>query len=455
MAANIRATAAIIIAKVAYSHQSLTQVLSQSNEAISGENASLLKALCFGTLRTFQRWEAIMDAAMTRPIKKSEGELRALIAVGLFQLIDSRVPAHAAISETVAATLVLKKKWAKGLVNALLRRVQREPEWCAEISQKTDSAKYCFPQWMLEKVKKDWPQHWMQIVAESNLQAPMTLRVNSLLNSRTDYLQHLIDAGINADSHPIAEDGIVLSAPMNVEQLPGFHQGWVSVQDASPQMTPYLLNLKPGLSVLDACAAPGGKTGHMLEKQPSLKCLALDVDANRLQRVTENLNRLSLKASYLEADAGDLDSWWKGELFDRIFLDAPCSGSGVIRRHPDIKLLRKPTDIAQLTSIQSHLLNQLWKTLAPGGRMLYSTCSIFRAENVHQITQFLSHHSDAVEITESVIQQNLPLQKSFSNANLKAKYGWQIMPECQQMDGFYYSILLKLDPDNPSSTIQS
>ena len=453
MSKNLRATAAIIIAKVAYSHQSLTQTFEQYAKALSGENASLVKALCFGTLRFFPRFEALMDNAMSRPIKKTEGELRALIAVGIYQLLDSRIPAHAAISETVDASLILKKKWAKGLVNALLRRVQREPEWCITQFNKTETAQYCFPEWLIKTIKKDWPETWRSVLEESNLQAPMVLRVNCNQSNPEKYKELLQELDIESTTHALAKDALVMAHPVNVEKLPGFFEGLVSIQDAAPQLSADFLDLKPNHRVLDACAAPGGKTGHILERQPSIHCVALDVDEIRLRKVENNLRRLGLKAQCIAADAAQLDTWWDGVLFDRILLDAPCSGTGVIRRHPDIKLLRNAADIQQTQLIQKALLEQLWKTLKPGGRLVYSTCSIIHQENEHQIVTFMKKHPDA-EIIQPKSNLILSLQNEPPKDNLNAQLGWQIAPGWNQMDGFFYAILCKRSDEMPSFKVQ-
>ncbi len=444
MSAKLRANAAKIVAQVTCQGQSLTQLLHEYPQKCSDTTAdiSLLKALCFGTIRFYPKWQALINNAMKKPLKNADGDLQALIALGMFQLLESRIPAHAAISETVSACKVLKKTWAKGLINAILRRVQREPEWPHQVLEQQPWAKLAFPRWMWKRINNDWPDHSDTIMHASNIQGPMTLRVNTLRAKVSEYQQALKDQKIEAQVHPISEDALVLKQPVLIEKLPGFFQGMVSVQDAAAQMAAHLLQFdqldqQTELNVLDACAAPGGKTGHLLEKagqffKPEhIHCVALDKDAGRLQKVADNLKRLDLTAQLINGDASRVKDWWDGTPFDRILVDAPCSGSGVIRRHPDIKLLRRKADIASLIQTQRTILKALWPLLVEGGLLVYATCSIFKDENEQQIFWFLQQFEDVV------------VQPIAVNQTSVAKQGWQIFPGWHQMDGFYYAVLQK------------
>ncbi len=444
MSAKLRANAAQIVAQVAYKGHSLTQLLDEYRQKsqYSTADASLLQALCFGTLRFYPKWQALINDALKKPMKSSDGDIQALIALGMFQLLESRVPAHAAISETVSACKILKKTWAKGLINAILRRLQREPEWPAQLLASQPWAEHAFPKWIWKRLNNDWPEEADEIMRASNIQGPMTLRVNTLQTSVSDYQQTLKDNDINCQAHNLATDALILQQPLSVEKLPGFFEGKVSVQDAAAQMAARLLQFdqlaqRSEIRVLDACSAPGGKTGHLLEtaqhffKPEQIHCVALDKDADRLQKVADNLKRLNLSAQLIAADAAEVTSWWDGKPFDRILIDAPCSGTGVIRRHPDIKLLRRNTDITELVNTQRSILQALWPLLADGGLLAYATCSVFKEENEQQIDWFLQHHTNAVELE---ISYKKPLS---------AKYGWQIPPAWNDMDGFYYAVLQK------------
>ncbi len=431
----LRAAAAKAIARVSYGGESLTEVMQQTIDAnsFSVEDNSLLQALCYGTIRFMPRWQVIIRNAMDKPLKAADSDLSGLIALGLFQLQMSRIPPHAAISETVAATQVLKKPWAKGLVNAILRRTQREPEWQQQILQKEIWAEQGFPRWIWKRLKRDWPENYTQIMDDCNQQAPMTIRVNQQKHSVKEYQALLAKDEIIATEHPFAKQALVLEKALAVEKLPGFEQGSCSVQDAAAQIAAQLLDVKSNMRILDACSAPGGKTGHILEQMINGHCIAIDNDPKRLTRVEENLQRLGLEAELIAADAGNSKAWWDGECFDRILLDAPCSGSGVIRRHPDIKLLRRADDIVQLKETQQQLLQSLWLLLRPGGKLLYATCSIFSEENEQQMAAFFESHQDAKQLNI-----NYP-------ACLPVSFGWQIAPGWQQMDGFYFCLIEKTE----------
>ena len=343
-----------------------------------------------------------------------------------------RVKPYAAVSETVLATR--KKPWAKGLINALLRNFQREQ---VNLEQKADTINWVatsHPLWLVQKIEHDWPEHAQHIFLENNQQPPMSLRVNLSRISTEQYLQQLTDLAINATAVEGCPSAIILEKPVAVELLPGFMDGLVSVQDVAAQLAAGLLDVQAGQRVLDVCAAPGGKAAHILEHQPQLKELvAVDIDSTRLLRVTDTLQRLKLSATLIAGDALAPQDWWDKQIFERILLDAPCSALGVIRRHPDIKLLRRADDIEPLQALQQNILNAIWPLLAPGGLMVYATCSILKQENEQQIAAFLATHADAKEV---------PIEKA--TWGVEASHGRQIITGTAAMDGFYYARLTKV-----------
>jgi len=348
-----------------------------------------------------------------------------LALVGLYQLKYMRVKPHAAVSETVLAAR--KKPWAKALINALLRSYLREQDSLEQKADNVQSAAVSHPDWLIKQIEEDWPQQAQQILHENNQQPPMALRVNLARISTDQYLQQLSELGIEAVAVSFCPSAIILDKPVAVDLLPGFAEGLVSVQDTAAQLAAGLLDVQAEHRVLDVCAAPGGKTAHILEHQPQLKELvAVDIDESRLQRVSDTLQRLRLPAKLVVGDAASPQDWWDGQLFDRILLDAPCSALGVVRRHPDIKLLRRAEDIKPLQALQLNILNAVWPLLAPGGIMLYATCSILKQENEQQIDAFLAEHPDAVE---------LPIDAVWGFAG---SHGRQIMTGESAMDGFYY-----------------
>jgi 16S rRNA (cytosine967-C5)-methyltransferase len=393
----------------------------------------LLRELCYGVLRHVFSLSALTDLLLSKPLKAKDADVRCLIMVGLYQLIHLRVPDHAAINETVAATGNLKKPWAKGLINALLRRYQRESE--SLLHKLTEEQRYEHPTWLLGRLRTDWPENWQDIITANNARAPMTLRVNLAERDRDTYLADLKAVDIEAVAVPDCPQCLQLATPVSVEALPGFTEGWVSVQDGAAQLAAGLLAAEPGQRILDACAAPGGKTAHILEgivaQGGEVELLAVDNDERRMSRVAETLDRLELSAELRVADAADVEAWSGNEVFDRILLDAPCSATGVIRRHPDIKWLRRESDIDALMATQARLLDQLWSLLRPGGRMVYATCSVLRAENVAQMEAFLSRQADAKE------------QPITANWGHKQTVGRQILPGEADKDGFYYTVLEK------------
>lgn len=386
------------------------------------------KELCFGVCRQYFRLQLIADQLLDKRPKTSD--LWAIILMGLYQLHYLRTPDYAVVQESVALTNQVNKAWAKGLINAVLRRFCREQASLIARLQQQDEFIHGQPQWLVQCLQRDWPQHWQQIVQANDEHPPLSLRVNRLHGNRDDYLQRLQKAGIAAQALAFSEVGIKLLAPCDVKQLPGFAEGDVSVQDEAAQLAVSLLDLYPGLRVLDACCAPGGKTCHMLETEPQLDCHAVDIDSGRLQRVQDNLSRCGLQAKLIQGDGLNPKAWWDGQLYDRILLDAPCSATGVIRRHPDIKLLRNQAEIDAVIRTQQALLNQLWPLLKPKGLLVYATCSIMPQENEQQIAAFLIEHQDCHLV-------NQPKPWGYDRGT-----GWQILPSTNQ-DGFFYSVLQK------------
>lgn len=400
---NSRAAAALAVAGV-FAGRSLDDALADAGQGVAAIEQPLLKAMAYGVLREYSALDWRVDAMMDKPLR-NEPELRALLACGLYQLRAMRVPAHAAVAETVAATAVLGRPWAKGLTNALLRRYQRERETLDQQLPSTPALRYGYPDWLVEAIRRDWPEEWRGVLAAGNVQGPMTLRVNRRHGTREDYRAELATAGLSSRTVEAAPDALVLDEAVAVEQLPGFAEGRVSVQDASAQLAAILLDVQPGqpekLRVLDACAAPGGKTAHILERTDEraekIDMIALDRDPARLARVRETLGRIGADAMLIEADAADTADWWKGKRFDRILIDAPCSGTGVIRRHPDIKWLRRETDIAALAAQQLRLLRALWPLLKLDGVLVYATCSVLKAEGEDVLRAFLAEVPEAME----------------------------------------------------------
>ena len=385
----------------------------------ASRDSAFIQALCYGTCRWYFELTAILSQLLPSPLKSKDQDIHVLIVLGLFQLIHSDIPPHAAITETVASA-PLHKTWAKKLINAILRRCQREMPFAKHSAH---------PDWLEKKLRTDWPCDYETIMDANNQPPPFSLRVNLQKISRENYLTKLLQKGLKAYPLPETSAGIRLEKPMPVTQVPYFKKGWVSVQDGAAQLAAELLAPAAGERILDACAAPGGKTTHLLESEPLLNLTAIDRDAKRLNQIKENLKRLNLHCTLIEADAGNLSTWWDGQHFDRILLDAPCSASGVIRRHPDIRLLRQESNIKTLAKEQLRLLHALWPTLKSGGVLLYATCSIFPEENTKVIQTFLNSQQDADE---------KPL-RFFPKTH--STQGLQILPGIHDMDGFYYALL--------------
>ncbi|QXI28595.1 16S rRNA (cytosine(967)-C(5))-methyltransferase RsmB [Pseudomonas vanderleydeniana] len=430
---NPRLAAAKALAAVLSGKASLNSSLPAQLDKVEARDRGLTQDLAFGAARWQPRLSALAAKLLQKPFKAADADVEALLLVGLYQLLYTRIPAHAAIGETVGCADKLKKPWAKGLLNAVLRRAQREStELLAEL-ERDPVVRTAHPRWLQKSLKAFWPEQWEAICAANNAHPPMILRVNRRHHSRDAYLKLLGDAAVAARPCTYSRDGIVLDEACDVRNLPGFAEGWISVQDEAAQLAADLLDLAPGQRVLDACCAPGGKTCHILEAQPQLAgVVAVDLEAKRLLRVRENLDRLGLEAELIAADGRDTANWWDGKPFQRILLDAPCSATGVIRRHPDIKLTRQADDIAALASLQGELLDAMWATLEVGGILLYATCSTLPTENTEVIEAFLARTSGARE---------LDIAGSFG---VKQPHGRQLLAQEGGHDGFYYAKLIKI-----------
>ena len=424
--ASVRALAAGVVARVIRERLDADEALAAASPRVAERDRSLLGALAFGALRWHHRLEWQCARLLTRPLKPGELELAALLRIGLLQLQEMRIPEHAAVSATVDAAAALGLRGAAPLVNAVLRRFQRERTRLEAALADEPQAQLSHPAWLIEQLARDWPDDWRRICEQNNAPAPMWLRVNERRAPRAEYLARLHAAGLGARPSAEVATAIMLDEPRSVETLPGFAAGDVSVQDVAAQRAAGFLDLAAGQRVLDACAAPGGKTGHILESCAGLgEVWALDRDRARLDKVRANLDRLGLAATLVTGDATRPADWWDGRAFDRILLDAPCSAVGVIRRHPDIKVLRRPEDVARAVTLQGDLLRALWPLVAPGGRLVYATCSVLRAENDAQIAAFRF----AVDVAEGPGTELLS--------------GCQTLPGDADGDGFYYACLTK------------
>lgn len=394
---------------------------------------ALARELATGVVRHLPSLRHLLRGLLDNPLRHSEGHLEGVLLLGLYQILHTRVPPHAAVHETVR--LAGTRAWRRGLANAVLRRAAAERDaLLAGLAHTPDvEARYDHPRWMIERLHADWPGQWEVIVAANCARAPMTLRAARRAGGRTACLQALREADLAATAHPVAPDAIVLHEPVGIDALPGFADGAVSVQDAAAQLAVPLLDLGPGMRVLDACAAPGGKTSQISDVEPCLRELvAVDVDPDRLARAEENIARTGGNARLVAADASDPGGWWDGAAFDRILVDAPCSGSGVVRRHPDIKLHRRATDLDDLDERQSALLDAAWSMLAPSGRLVYATCSVLLREGPRQMARFLERHHDAEPI-------------EFSGGRACGP-GRQVLPGENDMDGFFHACVSKKGP---------
>ncbi|WP_272692089.1 MULTISPECIES: 16S rRNA (cytosine(967)-C(5))-methyltransferase RsmB [Providencia] len=420
---NLRSIAATAIFQVLDNGQSLSTVLPDLQRNINDKDKALLQEICFGVLRYLPKLEWFISQLMEKPLTGKQRTLHYLSMVGIYQLLYTRIPPHAALAETVDGAVALKKPQLKGLINGVLRSFQRQQVQLEErIANNT--SQYLHPSWLLKRLQTAYPEDWQSIIEANNQRPPMWLRVNSQHHTAAQYLNLLEQSEITAHLHPSHPNAIRLDEPTAVSRLPGFEDGWSTVQDVSAQGCAELLEPQNGESILDLCAAPGGKTTHILELAPRANVIAVDIDEYRLKRVKENLIRLKQHAVVIQGDGTQPEKWAKDQQFDRILLDAPCSATGVIRRHPDIKWLRRDSDINELAQLQAQILEAIWPYLKPGGTLLYATCSIMPEENGKQIQNFLSKHNDA-------------------SLNDGTDAGLQVLPSTNGGDGFFYARLVK------------
>ena len=400
--------------------RNLSQLLSslwQRHPGLSPQQRAAIQDLSCGTLRFYGQLQALLEHLLEKPLR--DQRLRALLLVGLYQLQHTRVAPHAVVDHAVKTAAALNQRSAKGLVNAILRNFLRNREILQALAATSEVGRYSHPQWWIDKLRAQYPRDYHAILTADNLQPPMILRVNRRATTKQDYQTLLLNSGMEAED--LGGDALLLKRAVAVKELPGFAEGMVTVQDAAAQLAAPLLDVQPGMRVLDACAAPGGKTTHILELADA-QLMALDDDADRLRLVTENLQRLKLEAHVVCGDAANPQDWWDGRPFQRILADVPCSASGVARRHPDIKWLRRETDIGQFAATQRRILDALWQCLDRGGKLLYVTCSVFTEENGQQVDAFLERHRNA---------ELLPLSTQS-----------QLLPDSQH-DGFFYALLRK------------
>ena len=428
---NSRAIVATVLCSLLNDRGSLNTLLGNHKDH---PEFSLIQETSYGCCRWYFALETLLGQLLNKPLKKQDLDIKCLMVCGLYQLRDLEVAEYAVINESVSAVLIFKKPWAKGLVNAVLRGYQRKKDELEEtLTASQPNGNLAFPKWLDSEISQQWPEQALSVFHNSNQRPPMTLRVNLARNSREQYLKSLAQAGIGATAGDLANSAVYLDKPAPVFELPGFAGGRLSVQDEASQLVPKLLQLEPAQRVLDACAAPGGKSCHMLESEGLLTCMtSIDKSQSKLSRIRENLERLGLESNLVVADAGELEAWWDGTHFDRILLDAPCSATGVIRRHPDIKLLRRPEQVKSLTEVQFGLLTKLWPCLKTGGLLLYTTCSLLRQENEETIRRFL----DSTD--------NAKYEAIEADWGVECVFGRQLLPGTSSgPDGFFYAVLRK------------
>jgi 16S rRNA (cytosine967-C5)-methyltransferase len=386
---------------------------------------SAIQDLAYGTLRFLGWLDAVLDALLQKPLR--DARLRALLLVALYQLEHTRAAPHAVVDHAVRTCGLLGLASAKGLTNAVLRNFLRDRTALGARVQRLDTARFCHPHWWIEKLRAQYPSHYAAALEADNLHPPLTLRVNRRRVALETYLAQLAQQGIGAEA--VGDTGVILASPLPADRIPGLADGLVSVQDTAAQLAAPLLDLRDGMRVLDACAAPGGKTTHVLE-MADVDLIALDNDERRLERVHANLARLGVTARVVCGDAAESTAWWDGKPFERILADVPCSASGVARRHPDIKWLRRAADVAQFAQIQRRMLDALWQVLGRGGKLLYATCSVFPEENGEQVAHFVERHADATRLTLPALDDDprLPAGQLLQNP---------------RHDGFFYALLQK------------
>jgi 16S rRNA (cytosine967-C5)-methyltransferase len=434
-ALDARAVAAQVTMRVLHERVTLDAALEAALAEAPRTLVAPARSLSFGAVRGFYRHEAILRRLLTQPGKALEPLVRAILSVALFELEDARTPDYAVVDAAVRTAKAAGR--SAGLINALLRRYLRERESLQADIARNPAARYAAPEWLAQRLREDWPERWTDILAGCDVQAPMWLRVNARHGTAADYVATLRQAGIEAVAEPRVPQAVLLTTPRDVGEVPGFADGAVSVQDLGAQCVAFPLKLEPGQRVLDACAAPGGKTALMAEREPGLaRLVAVDVDGRRLKRVRENLDRGRLDAELVHGDAASPEGWWDGVPFDRILLDVPCSALGVIRRHPDIRLRRSPQELARMPALQTRLLDAAFGMLARGGRLVYATCTLTRRENGALVREFLNRTAAAAAV---------PVEEweGWPGFGQSDPLGRQILPGEASADGFYYAALTK------------
>ena len=433
----VRVQSSLVLNQVIHGKHSLDRAIEQAHKDIEDNEKPLLANICYGTLRFYWELKAKIDQLLSQPLKKKDKIIENLLQSAIFQIDKTRIPDHAVVSQTVEASRKLNKGHFSSLINGILRTYLRSDR---DIEKITEEIKFNHPNWMIEKIKQDWPLNWEQILKKNNDRAPMWLRVNQKKIETKKYLKQFLtdESKIEADNMQLNDYAICLKTPISVKYLPGFEEGYVSIQDGAAQLAvDVLLENKSG-RILDACAAPGGKTAQLIENIDSTSTVtAIEMDSERAELINENLLRLGHSTEVIVDDASDIESWWDSIFFDLILLDAPCSSSGVIRRHPDIKHLRRKDDIYTFQKKQLKIISAIWKILAPKGRLLYVTCSIFKEENDEVMNQFLEKH-------DNVALQDLLLNNNILEKMIKTRYGYQLFPGTINTDGFYFSCLKKL-----------
>jgi 16S rRNA (cytosine967-C5)-methyltransferase len=422
----------------------LDEIFRQNTE-ITPQQRAVTQDLSYGTLRYYGELRALLGELLKTPLQ--EQYLRSLMLVAIYQINHDQAAPHTIVDQAVNAAVKARKSWAKGLVNGVLRNYLRQRVTLQQKFAADECVHYSYPQWWINKLKKQYPQGWQEILLAGNQHPPMTLRLNQRKTNMSEYSNRLSQLGIEA--YIIDAHALILLKPTSVEKIPGFATGEVSVQDFGAQQAATLLDINGGMRILDACCAPGGKTGHILELA-DVNLLAIDSDPIRLQRTESNLTRLGLKAELKLGDASAYNDWWDGMPFDRILADVPCTASGIVRRHVDIKWLRREADITSFTKQQAQILPGLWRLLAKGGKLLYVTCSIFNEENQIQIDRFLEKHGDARQLSLEFETSLSSMAKEEVNANvdgpidckINSRHG-QLLP-CTQHDGFFYALLQKI-----------
>jgi 16S rRNA (cytosine967-C5)-methyltransferase len=430
---NTRLIAVQTLKDVLVNGRSLTESLKSQSSLSNSDDSAFIQVLTYGVTRWYERLQYYLSVLLQHPLKPKDKDIEILLLIGLYQLSYSTKPPHACVNETVAVTRLLKKPWASSLVNGVLRNYLRQ---AARLNQEADldpCTRYSLPNWLLARLQRDCGTDFDYVAAALTGQGPMTLRINSLKQTPDQFLEKLEKAGIAATVHSELDTAVTLNRPCDVTDIPNFAEGSCSVQDAAAQWCAHFLDLSPGLRLLDACCAPGGKSAACLEKEPQLGLVsAVDIDGKRQSRTHATLQRLGLNAQVITADASSPADWWSGDPYDRILIDAPCSATGVIRRHPDVKILRREADIDALNRIQSRLLDTLWYLLKPDGLLLYATCSMLGAENEEVIRGFLASCKDA---------EHIPLPAT--NGTVRRCFGLQFLPQSGGHDGFYYALLRK------------